>query len=194
MMQAIPRKGQSAPYIRRFFGCLAFFLFTLLSCAPARAQTSAAPSNPTRDILDRVGASAAEIKEALGKDMASLLELKRWVAKNAADDGQVISDADLTDEAIFDRLRSDAEFRAVATQILNRSNRLSAKQNTDSETGPRPKFSSQAPLCSGGRAVQCDRRGTRKVLRILKYLFGALTCLRLFKISTSLIAHQSGKN
>jgi len=32
------------------------------------------------------------------------------------------------------------------------------------------------PGHSVGRAIQCDRRGTRKVLRILKYLLRAPTC------------------
>jgi len=40
-----------------------------------------------------------------------MVELKRWVAKEATDSGQVVEDSSLTDQAIFERLEQDVAFR-----------------------------------------------------------------------------------
>ena len=80
-----------------------------------------------------VGASAAEIKTVLVKDPGLMVELKRWVAKDATDHGQIIAETDLTDEAIFDRLEMDAQFRSVTTQLVQRYGYLVPKLNPDSE-------------------------------------------------------------
>ncbi|HYL69411.1 MAG TPA: SLBB domain-containing protein [Candidatus Limnocylindria bacterium] len=106
----------------------------LAFCVSAHAQGTVETSISSRDILDRVGMSAPQIQEALLRDPEVLLELKRWVAKDAFDNGQVVSDSDLKDQAIFDRLHSDSEFRAVATQLLERSNHWSP------ETAARPEI------------------------------------------------------
>src|SRR6202142_1059298 len=105
--------------------------------APARAQVqeSAAPaSSPlARDNMALVGASSAEIKVVLLKDAGLLVELKRWVAKDATDHGQIIIETDLTDDAIFDRLEADAQFRSVATQLLQKYGYLVPKLNPGSD-------------------------------------------------------------
>ncbi len=41
-----------------------------------------------------VGASAAEVKTVLVKDPGLMVELKRWVAKDATDHGQIIAETD----------------------------------------------------------------------------------------------------
>jgi polysaccharide export outer membrane protein len=108
-----------------------------LSCLPADAQirdsASAASSPLARDNMALVGASAAEIKVVLLKDAGLLVELKRWVAKDATDHGQIVTETDLTDDAIFDRLEMDAEFRSVATQLLQRYGYLVPKLNPGSD-------------------------------------------------------------
>lgn len=147
-MQATLRKGASVYHIGKRFGSLALF-FILIFCVPVRAQENAEPAYVNTDILDRVGASAAQIQEALLKDPAALMELKRWVAKDARDNGQVVSDSDLTDQVIFGRLQSDSEFRAVATQILARSSHAAPKQNPGLETAQKQEVVSQGPLRSG---------------------------------------------
>jgi polysaccharide export outer membrane protein len=147
-MQATLRKGESMSHIGKPFGSLAF-LFILMFCVPVQAQENAEPSYLNWDILDRVGASAAQIQEELLKDPGALMELKRWVAKDARDNGQVVSDSDLTDKAIFGRLQSDSEFRAVATQILERSNHVALKQSPGLETAQKQEVVSQGPLRSG---------------------------------------------
>ena len=85
--------------------------------------------------MSQVAASPAEIKTVLVKDTGLMVELKRWVAKDATDHGQIISEADLTDDAIFNRLETDVMFRSIATQFLQRYGYLVPKVNPDSAAG-----------------------------------------------------------
>src|SRR5689334_1034070 len=86
-----------------------------------------------RENLSRVAASAADVKAVLLKDSGLLVELKRWVAKDATGHGQIISDADLTDDAIFDRLETDVAFRSVATALVQKYGYLVPKLNPESQ-------------------------------------------------------------
>ena len=63
------------------------------------------------------------------------MELKRWVAKDTADRGQILRDSDLTDAAILSRLTNDVRFRAAATRVLQGYGYLLPKINPDSEVG-----------------------------------------------------------
>jgi polysaccharide biosynthesis/export protein len=83
--------------------------------------------------LSRVAASAAQIKEVLVKDPGMLVELKRWIAKEASDNGQVVKDEDLTDDAVFDRLTNDVLLRSVATLLVQRYGYLRPTVNPDSQ-------------------------------------------------------------
>jgi len=85
--------------------------------------------------LGRVAASSVQIKAVLVKDAGLLVELKRWVAKEATDNGQVVEDAKLSDQAIFERLDHDLEFRSVATRLLQRYGYLLPAPNPDSSFG-----------------------------------------------------------
>jgi len=85
-----------------------------------------------RENLSRVAASPADIKTILVKDTGLMVELKRWVAKDATSQGQIISEADLTDDAIFDRLQADVQFRSIATLLLQRYGYLVPQVNPDS--------------------------------------------------------------
>jgi protein involved in polysaccharide export with SLBB domain len=85
--------------------------------------------------LSRVAASPAQIKEVLIKDPGLLVELKRWIAKEASDNGQVVSDEDLTDMAVFDRLVTDVAFRSVATRLVQRYGYLRPTVDPDSTMG-----------------------------------------------------------
>src|SRR5437016_8509935 len=62
-----------------------------------------------------------------------MVELKRWVAKEATDNGQVVEDSTLTDQAIFERLDQDVAFRSVATRLLQRYGYLIPTPNPDSD-------------------------------------------------------------
>lgn len=115
----------------------------LFMCAGVRAQnqnanprTNAAPqSDLGRDNMSHVAASATELKAVLLKDTGLLVELKRWVAKDATDHGQIVSDADLTNDAIFDRLETDSQFRSIATSLVQRYGYLMPQFNPESELG-----------------------------------------------------------
>jgi polysaccharide biosynthesis/export protein len=111
------------------------FLLCVAGGAAAQSQRTTSqmvPSELGRENLSLVGASAADIKAVLVKDSGLMVELKRWVAKDATDHGQVIGESDLTDDAIYDRLETDAKFRAVATVLLQRFGYLMPQVNPDS--------------------------------------------------------------
>jgi protein involved in polysaccharide export with SLBB domain len=111
----------------------AFLLCAGLSVAQERQSGRAQVSELGRENLSRAAASATDIKAVLIKDAGLMVELKRWIAKDATSHGQIISDGDLTDEAIFDRLEMDVQFRAVATLLVQRYGYLVPKLNPESE-------------------------------------------------------------
>ncbi len=135
----IPSRVPAARNHSYFRKIAALLLVLVVSCLPVQSQQqqprnpSAGPSDLASENLSRVAASAAQIEEVLRKELGLLVELKRWVAKEATDRGQIVEDADLTDRAIFDRLTRDQQFRAVATRLLQRYGYLLPKLNPDSE-------------------------------------------------------------
>jgi protein involved in polysaccharide export with SLBB domain len=92
-------------------------------------------SELARDNLDRVAASVAQLKVILIQDAGLLVELKRWIAKDASDNGQVIADEDLTDSAVYERLANDVKFRSIATRLVQKYGYLRPTVNPDSELG-----------------------------------------------------------
>jgi len=97
---------------------------------PRRLESELAKAN-----YDRVAASAPQIKEVLLRDPGLLVELKTWIAKEATDNGQFVSDHELSDVAVFDRLTRDVKFRAVATRLVQRYGYLKPIVNPESEMG-----------------------------------------------------------
>src|SRR6266849_6602945 len=87
----------------------------------------------TQENLGRVAASAIQIRSVLVKDEGLMVELKRWVAKEATDSGQVVEDSNLSDQAIFERLEQDIAFRSVATRLLQRYGYLTPTPNPNSD-------------------------------------------------------------
>ena len=83
--------------------CACALLFGVAALAQQRASGN--PSVPSSDLAsdnqERVAASEAQIVTVLGGNSGLLVELKRWVAKDAADHGQVVEDADLDDTGDF---------------------------------------------------------------------------------------------
>lgn len=84
---------------------------------------------------NRVAASAAEIKNALVGNPGLMVELKRLIAMEASERGQIVNDDDLTNEAVYDRLEWDLKFRATATRLLQRYGYLLPEVNPQSEAG-----------------------------------------------------------
>src|SRR3981189_3351239 len=132
--------------------CICGLTLTFLFCVPAFSQqqsdrqrrTSEQDRNEfgveqspdlTQENLGRVAASAIQIRSVLVKDEGLMVELKRWVAKEATDSGQIVEDTNLTDQAIFERLEQDVAFRSVATRLLQRYGYLTPASNPDSDFG-----------------------------------------------------------
>ena len=152
---------------------------TFLFCAPIFAQQqSERPRRPneqglseygvqqapdlTQENLGRVAASAIQIRSVLVKDEGLMVELKRWVAKEATDNGQVVEDSSLTDQAIFERLEQDVAFRSVATRLLQRYGYLIPTPNPESD------FAKQKELVLKERArrlVQIEAQEDTESLR-----------------------------
>jgi polysaccharide export outer membrane protein len=97
------------------------------------ARRSSEASDLVKENLDRVGASAEQIRAVLTKEPGIMVELKRWVARDAANSGQIVEDSALSDQGIFERLDQDLMFRAVATRLVQRYGYLSPAINPDSD-------------------------------------------------------------
>jgi protein involved in polysaccharide export with SLBB domain len=116
----------------------AFALICLCSLT-LRAQEAKPPFAPTSELgranLSRVAASASDLKAILVKDTGLMVELKRWMAREATAQGQIITDIELSDEAVYDRLVTDVQFRSVATALVQRYGYLVPQLNPDSAIG-----------------------------------------------------------
>ncbi len=141
----------TAGKLARFFAPLAVLAFCVSTWPQenhpnARPQSASSRSSKPEiseletDNLLRVAASAAQIQEVLVRDPGILVELKRWVAKEASDNGQIVSDEDLTDSAVLDRLKTDVAFRSIATRLVQRYGYLRPTVNPDSEAGKEQEF------------------------------------------------------
>jgi protein involved in polysaccharide export with SLBB domain len=95
-------------------------------------QTPAPQSELARQNMARVAASTGQLIAILHRDPGLMVELKRWIAKDATDHGQLIADTDLTDESIFERLETDTNFRAVATVLVRKYGYLQPLVNPES--------------------------------------------------------------
>jgi hypothetical protein len=117
------------------------FISWVVAGVSAFAQQTTTQSNVisaselAKENLDRVSASEAQITAVLNANPGLFVELKRWMAKDAADRGQILKDSDLRDSAVLSRLASDAGFRAAATRLLQGYGYLLPKANPDSEVG-----------------------------------------------------------
>jgi protein involved in polysaccharide export with SLBB domain len=105
------------------------------SAARSASNRGDEPLELEKDNLDRVAASTVQIKQVLVKDPGLLVELKRYVAKEATDNGQIVDDTELTDSAIFERLDRDVPFRSLATRLVQRYGYLLPSVNPDSDAG-----------------------------------------------------------
>jgi protein involved in polysaccharide export with SLBB domain len=110
---------------------------SLASFQSASAQNQNGSAVPRSDLaqenLRHVAGSSQEIRAVLTKNPSLIVELKRWLAKDATEHGQMVTDEDLTDQAVKDRLDQDVKFRSIATRLLQRYGYLVPKLNPDSD-------------------------------------------------------------
>ena len=98
----------------------------------ARTQPPISQSDLARQNMQRVAATVGQLVTIFHRDAGLMVELKAWIAKDATDHGQLISDSDLTDEAIYDRLENDIAFRSAATLLVQKYGFLKPIVNPDS--------------------------------------------------------------
>lgn len=117
---------------------VAVVFFAVLVCT-AKAQNQRSSGIPSSELsqqnMSLVAAPAADIKAVLMTDPGLMVELKRVVAKDATDHGQIVAESDLTNDAIFDRLENDVKFRSSATLLLQRYGYLTPQVNPESPLG-----------------------------------------------------------
>jgi polysaccharide biosynthesis/export protein len=171
---------------------IGLLVLALWFCAPAypqqQSRASAAQGSGTEtparvpihspdiisDNLDKAAASADQILEVVNKDAGLMVELKRLLAQDAGASGQILEEADLTDGAVAERLRSDLRARVLATRLLQRYGYLVPRLNPDSDLGAEQRLLRQERAqmlaraaerrdtlgenSSTGRTVPCDPR------------------------------------
>lgn len=132
-------KSVGSSRLFRMAGSAAFFTALAVACSGGRllAQTSqqrpvVAQSDLARQNMSRVAASVGQLVFIFHRDPGLMMELKRWIAKDATDHGQLISDDDLTEQAIYDRLENDTIFRSVATTLVQKYGFLTPTLNPES--------------------------------------------------------------
>jgi protein involved in polysaccharide export with SLBB domain len=126
--------------IRHFFPIFLGLLilnFPAISLAQRQQQQAINIPGSMSDLasqnMNKVAASAPDIKAVLLKEPGIMVELKRWVAKDSTDHGQIVGETELSEYAIFDRLENDVEFRSIATALVQRFGFLVPKINPDSD-------------------------------------------------------------
>jgi len=144
----MPVDHMITPFVRRTISLVVLLLCCQTSYGQAAYSQGAKPRAQAADSAtrrkpelselaegnySRVAASSAQIREVLLVDTGLLVELKRWIAKEATDEGRIVEDQNLTDQAIFDRLDRDQVFRSVATRLVQRYGYLMPKPNPDSD-------------------------------------------------------------
>jgi hypothetical protein len=93
---------------RHFVEAIAFVVLVMSVVTAGAQERRSAPENDgkrsselAKDNLDRVAASETQIAGLLSANPGLLVELKRWMAKDASDKGQIVQDEDLEDAAIM---------------------------------------------------------------------------------------------
>lgn len=93
-------------------------------------------SNPLATLnLDQVAASTSQIRLVLSQNPGLMVELKRLLALEATERGQLLTEDDLSDQAVYDKLENDLKFRSACTRLLQRYGYLMPTINPKSELG-----------------------------------------------------------
>src|ERR1700683_989285 len=128
----------------------------------AGARVPGRPSDIVSDNLDKAAATADQILEVVRKEVGLMVEFKRLLARDAGTSGQILEEADLTDVAVAERLRSDLRARVLATRLLQRYGFLTPRLNPDSDKGAEQKLVQQERAQMLARAAERrDMQGGR---------------------------------
>ena len=96
------------------------------------------------DNLDRVAATPEQILEILNREAGLMVELKRQIAEDAGESGQILEESDLTESAVITRLHADLHTRVLATKLLRAYGYLLPKLNPDSDQAQEQRLFMQA--------------------------------------------------
>src|ERR1700722_2173714 len=107
---------------------------------PSRSRRLSQPNDLANENYEHLAAAPRQIQEVLLKDPGLLVELKRLAIKEATDNGQIVEDSSLTDQAIFERLEQDVKFRSLATRLVQRYGYLLPSFNPESEIAKQRDF------------------------------------------------------
>jgi len=148
------------------------FVATLLIPTLSFAQSSAGRDASTANASDLskenqsfVAASEMDIENILRANAGLMIELKHWVARQATEQGQLISESDLSDLTIRERLHDDAKFRAAATELLQRYGYLTPKVDPNSQVAREDEliFEERSKLVEQGQSfAACDVRTNQR--------------------------------
>ena len=103
------------------------------------------------DNLEHVAATAGQILEIVNRDAGLMVELKRKLAEDAGESGQILEESDLSESAVAQRLAEDLRSRVLATRLLQRYGYLLPKVNPDSD------LAAEHNLAIRARAQQLER-------------------------------------
>jgi protein involved in polysaccharide export with SLBB domain len=119
----------------------------------AQKKNEQAPrgSGIVADNLDRVAATANQILEIVNGDAGLMVELKRVLAEDAGESGQILEESDLSESAVTQRLVEDLRSRVLATRLLQKYGYLLPKVNPNSDAA------AEHDLAIRARAQQLDR-------------------------------------
>ncbi len=112
--------------MRKFFPTFfALALLSIISSTYALGFRSAAEpeSQRTQSTADKLAAeevslSADKILEIMKNEVGLMLEFKRTLVRKTYEQGRYLDPDDLTDDAVFELIRSDAKIRALATREI----------------------------------------------------------------------------
>jgi polysaccharide export outer membrane protein len=131
------RRASTGHFYTVLLGLIIILIFPAISPAQGQQQQlngfPGSKSDLASQNMNKVAASASDIKAVLLKEPGIMVELKRWVAKDSTDHGQIVGETELSEYAIFDRLDNDVEFRSVATILVQRYGFLIPKINPESD-------------------------------------------------------------
>ena len=77
-------------------------------------QSATSGTGILADNSDRVAATPQQILEILNRDAGLMVELKRWIARDAGESGQNLEESGLSEDALAQRLIQDLGTRVTA--------------------------------------------------------------------------------
>jgi polysaccharide export outer membrane protein len=121
--------------------------------AQKKIQQVTRGSGIVADNLERVAATANQILEIVNGDAGLMVELKRVLAEDAGESGQILEESDLSESAVTQRLAEDLRSRVLATRLLQKYGYLLPKVNPNSDAA------AEHNLLLRAREQQLERAG-----------------------------------